>query len=110
MTGNMHVYKEMLAMILLSVLVILTSTYCEQALQLVLDFHDMVDNMLSYVFSPGQIGSLIAQLVSYLVLPFLLATIFAAGYFLLRRHFTPYFMQIAWVVWLIQTTALTLYS
>lgn len=109
-TGNTAMYKEMIAMILISILIILTATYCMQALQLILDFHDMVDNMLAYVFSSGKIGSLIAQLVSYLVLPLISASVFAAGYFLFRRHFSPHFMMIAWVVWLVQTTALVLYS
>lgn len=103
-------YKEIGAMVLVSLLVIMTSAYCAQALQLVLDFHDMTANGLSYIFSTGKIGVLIAKLISYLVAPFFIATIVATFYYLVRRHFMPWFMHVAWAVWLIQATALVLYS
>jgi len=103
-------YKEILALVLMTLFIILTSSYWGQALQWVLDFHDFLTNCLSYIFSEGKIGLVIAKLVSYLIGPFLVSGIAALGYAAARRHFTPYFMPITWVAWVIQTTALVLYT
>jgi hypothetical protein len=103
-------YKEILALVLMSLFIILTSSYWGQALQWVLDFHDFLNNGLSYIFSDSKIGVVIAKLVSYLVGPFLISGVAAAGYAAVKRRFLPYFMPVTWVAWLIQTTALVLYT
>ena len=99
-------YKGVIAIIVLSVAVVFTSSYCAEALQFILNGHAMIDRALYHVFSTDKTGVMIAQLISYLILPFAIASIFALVHGLLRQHLTPYFMHIVWVVWLVQTTAL----
>ncbi len=103
-------YKGVIGIIVLSVAVVFTSSYCTQALQFILHGHAAIDRVLYHVFSTDKTGVMIAQLISYLILPFAIASIFALLYGLMRHHLTPYFMHIAWAVWLVQTTALLVYS
>jgi hypothetical protein len=58
------------------------------------------------VFSGSQAGSIPKNLIALLSLPLLVGLVPAIIYWMVRRHWFPYFMQIVWVVWLIQAGAL----
>ena len=103
-------YKGIIAIIVLSIVMIFTSSYCAEGLQWMIDGHHWIDTMLAHVFSTDKVGTMLAQLASYLVLPFGVASVIALIYGMTRKHVTPYFMHITWAVWLVQTTALMIYS
>ena len=98
--------KQVIAILALSVGIILTMSYAQQAVQLLVTAHDWVSQVLTDVFSGGQAGNLARGLIALLSIPVLVALIPTLVYWAIRRHWFPYFMEIVWVVWLIQAGAL----
>jgi hypothetical protein len=98
--------KQVIALIAVSVGIILSMSYAQQAVQFVLSAHDWVAQVLTEVFSGGQAGNLARGLIALLSVPILIAFIPAVLYWMVKRHWFPYFMEIVWVVWLIQAGAL----
>ncbi|EKD54178.1 MAG: hypothetical protein ACD_60C00119G0024 [uncultured bacterium] len=100
--------KHIIAIIILSIVIIVGMSYAQQGLQYLLSAHDWVSDMLKQVFSVGPAGSVIRQLIALLVIPVLTSFIPALIYWLTTRHKLPYFMELVWVIWLIQTAALVI--
>jgi len=98
--------KQIVAIIALSIAVILTMSYAQQAIQLLLNLHEWISQALTDVFSGGHTGSLIRGLIALLSVPVLIGSVPAVAYWVLKRHWFPYFMEVIWVVWLIQAGAL----
>lgn len=98
--------KQAVALIALSVVIILSMSYAQQAVNLLLNGHDWVSQVLTNVFSGGQAGNIIRGLIALISIPLLVALVPAVIYWMVKRHWFPYFMEIMWVVWLIQAGAL----
>ncbi len=98
--------KQSLILIALSLVIILAMPYAQQATQYLLNAHEWISQMLTDVFSGGQVGNFIRGLLALLSIPFLLSLGIAAIYFAIRRHWMPYFIHIVWATWLIQIGAL----
>ncbi len=100
--------KHALAIIGVSILVIISMMYAQQALEYLLIAHDWVAEKLTDVFAGGQTGNIIRQLLALLAMPFAIALIPALIYWMAKRTWFPYFMQVVWVTWLVQTAALVI--
>ncbi len=100
--------KHILALILISILVILTMPYAQQGLQWILAGHNWVADTLTSVFSGGQAGDITRKLLALLAIPVVIGLIPVIIYWLTKRAWFPYFIQIVWVMWLIQTAALVI--
>src|SRR5437762_5519427 len=98
--------KQIIAIIALSVAIVLSMTYAQQVVQWLIQAHDWIAQLLTEVFSTGNAGNLARGLIALLSIPLLVGLIPAIVYWIVRRHWFPYFMQIVWVVWLIQAGAL----
>jgi len=98
--------KQAIALIILSAAIILSMSYAQQGLQLLLNSHEWVSRLLTEVFSAGQYGNLIRGLIALLSIPIIAGFIPTIVYWIVRRHWFPYFMEIVWVVWLVQAGAL----
>lgn len=98
--------KHVIAIILLSIATILTMSYAQHAVDYLLRAHDWVSSVLTDVFSGGQTGNLLRGSISLLTIPVVVGMIPALAYWFTRRQWFPYFMQVVWVVWLIQAGAL----
>lgn len=98
--------KQIIAIIALSIITILSMSHVQQILQWILSGHDWIAQTLTDVFSGGQAGSLIRNLLALLAIPILVALIPVLVYWLAKRKWFPYFMHMVWIVWLIQTAAL----
>jgi hypothetical protein len=98
--------KQIIAIIALSIIVILSMPYSQQAIKYLLAAHDWIAQILTEVFSGGQVGNTARELFALLTVPFIVALIPACIYWFVRRQWFPQFMNIVWVVWLIQTGAL----
>lgn len=98
--------KQVIALIVLSVAIVLAIPYAQQAVEFMIDAHDWVAQILTEVFSVGQAGNLARSLIALLSVPVLIAFIPSLLYWIVRRHWFPYFMEIVWVVWLVQAGAL----
>lgn len=98
--------KQSLILVALSLAIILAMPYAQQAVQYLVNGHEWVSQLLTDVFSGGQVGNVARGLIALLSIPVLVALVTAAIYYLARRHWFPYFMEIVWVAWLIQAGAL----
>jgi hypothetical protein len=100
--------KQMIALITFSIIIVFTMAYAHQGLQYLIDLHEWISVLLTEVFSPGHAGMLARGLLTLLSIPLLAGLIPAFIYWLVKRHWFPYFMEIVWVIWLIQVGALVM--
>lgn len=98
--------RQVIALLFLSTGVILAMSYAQHAIQGLLAVHDLISQGLMEVFSGGKAGTIARSLIALLTVPIVVALIPTGIYWLLRRHWFPYFSEIVWVVWLIQASAL----
>lgn len=100
--------KHVITIIILSILVIVGMPYVQQGLQLLISGHDWLSDLLKEVFSGGQAGNIIRELIALLAIPVVIACVPAVIYWLAKRAWLPYFMELVWVIWLVQTSALVI--
>lgn len=98
--------KHIGAIVGLSMVLMLTILYVQTGLQYLVFAHEWLSNILKEVFSGGEAGNIIRQLLALITIPFALGLVPVIIYWLARREWFPYFMQCVWIVWLIQTSAL----
>jgi hypothetical protein len=102
--------KHLIALIILSVLVIFFMPYAQQITHLLLRAHEWISQLLTNVFAGGEPGKLAKDVIALLSIPILISFIPAIFYWIIRRHWFPYFMEVVWIVWLLQAGALTMAS
>ncbi|MEO8401294.1 MAG: hypothetical protein ABI597_05775 [Gammaproteobacteria bacterium] len=100
--------KQITAIIILSIVIILGMAYAQQGLQFIVTSHDWISEQLKQVFSVGMAGNLIRELIALLVMPVVVGLVPSLIYWLIKRHWFPYFMELIWIIWLVQTSALVM--
>lgn len=98
--------KQVIAIVLLSILAILFMPYAQQGLHAIINAESWVATILKKVFSNDGAGDLVRQVLTLLVIPLAIGTVPALLYWLARKHWFPYFMELVWITWLLQTAAL----
>jgi hypothetical protein len=98
--------KQAVVLIGLSVAVVLSMSYASLGVHWLLTAHDWISQLLTDVFSGGQAGNIMRGLIALLSIPIIVGLVPAVLYWVLRRHWFPYFMEIVWVIWLVQAGAL----
>lgn len=98
--------KQLVALVAGSIVIVLSMSYAQDAIQLLVSAHNWIAQLLTDVFSVGQAGNLARGLIALLSMPVLLGAIPTLAYWIIKRSWFPYFMEIVWVVWLIQAGAL----
>lgn len=98
--------KNIIVLVLLSLGVIFGIKHIQPIILLLVSSRDWISQLLLQVFSGGDIGSAIRNLISLLVVPLFIALIPALVYWLSKRRFFPYFLHVVWTVWLVQCTAI----
>lgn len=100
--------KHIFAILLLSVLVVLFMPYGQQGLHFMVAGEEWVANLLIKVFSNDEAGNLIRQVLSLLAIPIVIALVPTILYWLAKRGWFPYFVQLVWILWLVQTAAVVI--
>ena len=100
--------KHIIAITVISLIIIISMPNTQKMLQYVFPPPDWFSAMLKEVFSVDQAGDIIRQLIALLVIPLVVSLIPAIIYWLARRQKLPYFMELVWVVWLVQTAAIVI--
>lgn len=95
-----------LVIIALSAAVAFFMPEAQKLIQLLVSAHDKVSGILTSVFNGGHAGNIAREGVSLLIIPLLAGLIPAIIFFLVRKHWLPCFMEIVWVIWLLQAGAL----
>lgn len=98
--------KQMFVLICLSIAIIFSMSYAQQIIQLLIHAHDWISQILTDVFSGGQAGNLTRGLISLLSVPVAIGLITTIVYWMVKRNWFPYFMEVVWIVWLVQAGAL----
>ncbi len=98
--------KQLIILVLLSIIIILTMPYVQHGLHFLLASYHWISNLLAPIFSGGEAGNIIKKLIALLAVPIIVSFIVAFLYWIVKRSWFPYFIDIVWVLWLIQTTAL----
>lgn len=104
----MSTLKHLVAIILLTLLVILATPQVHAVVAALVAGHDWIAETLKSVFAGGTAGKILRELMASLAIPLLIGLIPAGIYWLAKRHWFPFYMEIVWVVWLIQTSALVI--
>tara|TARA_R110000868_G_scaffold326156_2_gene587110 strand:+ start:699 stop:1040 length:342 start_codon:yes stop_codon:yes gene_type:complete len=102
-------YKQILsflALIALSAAIVLSLPQAKQAIDFLITAHHQISILLTEVFSAGHAGNIARGLVALMAIPFIVGFVPSLIYFLIRKHWMPCFMDIVWVVWLVQAGAL----
>lgn len=106
-------YKQILSLLLiiiLSALVVVFKSEAKTALQLLVSAHSYVSDLLTDVFSGGNAGNIARGLLALLAIPFLAGLLPSLVYFLVKKSWCPCFMEIVWIIWLLQAGALIMTS
>lgn len=101
-------FISFLLFLLLSIAVVMFMPYAQQGAQYLIDAHDWVANILTDIFTGNPTANIARELIALLVMPLLVGLVPAIVYAFARRHWLPCFMQIVWVVWLLQAGALAI--
>lgn len=100
--------KNIIAIILLSILVILFMPWAQKGLQYLVQVHDWVSDSLKDVFSMGETGTDIRQLIAILAVPVIITLIPTLIYRLARHAWFPWALHVLWMIWLIEISAIVL--
>lgn len=100
--------KHAVTIVILSTLIIIGMPYVQQGLQFILSCHEWLSDLLKDVFSGGEAGNIIRQLIALLTIPIAAALVPTLIFWLAKRSWFPYFMELVWVIWLVQTSALVI--
>ncbi len=106
--GRALMIKQISAIILFSVLVTIGMPYAQQGLQYLISAHDWISDTLTQVFSGGQAGNIIRNVITLLTIPILIGLIPTLIYWIAKRSWFPYFIDIVWVVLLVEASALAI--
>lgn len=98
--------KQIVVLVAVSIGITLSMAYLQPAIEFMLTAHDWVSQLLTEVFSVGQAGNIVRGLIALLSIPVIAGLVPALVYWMIKRHWFPYFMEVVWVVWFIQAGAL----
>src|SRR3990167_4525725 len=97
---------SLFVIIAISALVVFFMPQAQQVLHLLVDAHDWIADVLTAVFNGGHACNIARELVALLCIPLLAGLIPAILFFVIRKRWLPCFMEIVWVIWLLQAGAL----
>ena len=100
--------KNFIVLILLSLAVVFGMKHIHPLIIFLVSAHDWISQLLLQVFSGGEIGSAVRNLLSLIIVPLFIGSIPAAIYWFSKHRQFPYFMHIVWIIWLLQTTAIVM--
>lgn len=94
-------FKQSLLYLLLSILVIMFAKYAKLCVLYVDLFYTYINTLLEPLFGSGFIGEIFRNLFTLVLVPLTIAAIPAFIYWLVKRKYMPYFIELSWLLWLI---------
>lgn len=99
-------FNKLVLLIIISVIVVFFPPSAYAAMQWLLMFHAWVVDFLANIFSDGQVGRIIRDLLALLAFPIAAGLAPALLYWIAKRRLFPYFAIVVWSAWLLQLGAL----
>lgn len=93
--------KQVVLIMILSVLTIVFKMQLGQALDSIVYLHNYLARALHIVFSDDAVGSLIQDMIALLLIPLIVGLVVSGVFWLIKRSHMPNIMSIIWVVWLV---------
>lgn len=93
--------KQIVLIISLSACVIFFKTQLNHLLEVLIHIHNYIYLSLHMIFSDGNVGRLIQDMISLLLIPFMGGLMVATVFWMFKREAMPHTLGLVWVVWLI---------
>ncbi|OGO94584.1 MAG: hypothetical protein A3F10_04130 [Coxiella sp. RIFCSPHIGHO2_12_FULL_42_15] len=93
--------KQIILIILLSVVTILFQEQLSHVLDSVVFVHNRIAEALRLIFADDNVGRLIQDMIALLLIPVICGLLVASVFWLIKRAQMPHIMAIIWVVWLV---------
>jgi hypothetical protein len=100
--------KHFIFLIVISIVAIFFRTEVAYVIHGAINLHDKLVAFLSLIFSGGKWGQLIKLGLALFVLPVFFGGLIAGIYWLFKRIYMPYTMEVIWILWFVLLTALAL--
>ena len=104
----MNIFKQVIILLVASLLVVLLQTQVAYLLNWISEFHANLLVWLSYIFSMGQVGLLLQKIFAIFIIPFAVVAILGLIFWIFRRREMPYLVQIAWAFWFVVATVVVM--
>ena len=99
-------FKQFVLIILLSFVGIFFGQEIGHLLDGLIYLHNYIARTLRLIFSDDNVGQVIQDMVSLLVIPVFTGFLVAAVFWLIKRVAMPHIMAVIWVLWLILLTTI----
>ncbi len=100
-------FKQLITLFIFSIAVIAGMKYAQQLTLSLLHAHEWISQVLTQVFTGQEAGNMIRGFIAILFIPVGVALIPTFLFWVVRRYWFPYFMNIVWIIWLFQAGAIT---
>jgi len=104
----MNIFKQVIILLVASLLVVVLQTQIAYLLNWVAQFHTDLLSWLSYIFSMGQVGLLLQKIFAIFIIPFAVVAAMGLIFWIFRRREMPYLVQIAWALWFVVATVVVM--
>lgn len=96
--------KQVIYLIIASIIVILAMTYLKPVLTYVLQGYDWSVHELKQVFSNGLIGKTLTKGLPLMAIPVVLAGLVSAIYWMFKKSQFAHFDAVLWAIWIVLST------
>ena len=93
--------RQILALILASIIVLVFTNYFATGLGWMLSMENAFNGMLKHIFANGALGQLLSRMSILIALPVLIGSIPISVYYLINKKQMPYTQQTIWGLWLV---------
>ena len=93
--------KQFVIYLSLSILIVVFSKYAHMIVVYIDFFFTYINVKLAPIFSPTGWGLSVRKIITLTLLPIVIAAIPAILYKMIRGKELPYFIAIAWIIWII---------
>lgn len=100
--------KQVVLIILLSIVAILFKGPVDHILMAILSLHQHIINFLGHIFTHEMLGETLESLIALIIIPAVVGCVAALVFWISKKPPLEYTMEIVWVVWLILAITFTL--
>lgn len=98
--------RQILFVLIASAAAVIALPYLNDVLGYYVHLHHLGENWLSGVFSNGQSGRILAELLALFFIPLIISLVISGIYWSVKRKKLPMFSEILWVLWIVLATVL----
>src|SRR3990167_3097548 len=98
--------KNIILLIVLSVFAIYFQTQLMDILKFLMYVHAELAKGLGVIFTVNAVGEVVQSVIALLLIPAVLAVLFAVAHFFIRQHHFQHTLMMVWVCWAIMLAAI----